>query len=83
MDAYLTQLQPVLTYASIALDECDFGTGILLGWNLLSYGIDSLNRTIGLFLTNTYNLLQREKFGRIALAHMKNRRKGRQLRMLK
>ncbi|KAJ3659486.1 hypothetical protein Zmor_011174 [Zophobas morio] len=73
---YLSDLQPVLTYANIALDECDFGTGIKLGWELLYHGIDSLNSTISQFLSNSYRLLNKEAFAKIAEAHMNKRKKG-------
>lgn len=73
---FLSDLQPVLTYASIALDECDFGTGVKLGWELLFHGIDSLNSTIAQFLGNSYRLLKRDAFAKIAEAHMCSRKKG-------
>lgn len=76
LPSYKEKLQPVLTFASIANDECDFGTSIELGWNLLSSGVDSLNQTIATFLSTSYDLLQRQAFAIIAQAHMKNRRKG-------
>jgi hypothetical protein len=72
----LSELQPVLTYANIAIDECDFGTGIKLGWELLFHGTDALNSTISRFLSNSYKLLQKEGFAKIAEAHMKRRKKG-------
>ncbi|KAJ3631165.1 hypothetical protein MTP99_012309 [Tenebrio molitor] len=72
----LSELQPVLTYANIAIDECDFGTGIKLGWELLFHGTDALNSTISRFLSNSYKLLQKEAFAKIAEAHMKRRKKG-------
>lgn len=78
----LTDLHPVLTYASIATDECDFGTGLELGLNILAHGVDSLNKTIQRYLTISYNLLKREEFAKIAEAHMKNRRKGSDLSIL-
>ncbi|CAH2002057.1 unnamed protein product [Acanthoscelides obtectus] len=81
-EKYLSDLQPVLTYASIAADECDFGTGIELGWNLICHGIDSLNSTALQYLTSNYRLLNREAFAKIAEAHMKNRRKGCKLSVL-
>lgn len=79
---YLSQLQPVFTFANIATDECDFGTGIELGWNLLAHGIDSLNSTIRDFLVTNYQLLNRETFGKIATAHMENRRQDCNLSIL-
>lgn len=78
----LTDLQPVLTFASIATDECDFGTGLELGLNILSHGVDSLNKTIQRYLTISYKLLKREEFAKIAEAHMKNRRRSCDLSIL-
>ncbi|KAG5867429.1 hypothetical protein JTB14_037676 [Gonioctena quinquepunctata] len=80
---YLSELQPVLTYASIATDECDFGTGIELGWNLISHGVEELNLTVERTLAVNNRLLKREAFARIAEAHMKKRRKGCDLSILK
>lgn len=73
---FLSELQPVFTFAIIATDECDFGTGIELGWNLLAHGIDFLNSTIKDFLVTGYRLVNREAFAKIAECHMENRRKG-------
>ncbi|CAH1159821.1 unnamed protein product [Phaedon cochleariae] len=81
-EKYLSELQPVLTYASIATDECDFGTGIELGWNIISHGVECLNFSASRFLKLNYELLKREAFGQIAVAHMKNRRKGSNLSIL-
>lgn len=79
---FLSELQPVFTFANIATDECDFGTGIELGWNLLAHGIDFLNSTIKDFLVTGYGLLNREGFAKIAECHMANRRKGCNLSIL-
>lgn len=79
---YRSELQPVFTYASIAADECDFGTGVELGWNLIAHGVDSLDATISDFLCTSYKLLNREVFAKIAEAHMKKRRQGHFLSIL-
>ncbi|KAB0799612.1 hypothetical protein PPYR_07492 [Photinus pyralis] len=72
----MSELQPVLTATSIATDECDFGTGIELGWNILAHGVDSLNSTIARFLATNYELIGRDAFAVIIRAHMKNRKRG-------
>ncbi|KAI5636631.1 zinc-finger (CX5CX6HX5H) motif domain-containing protein [Phthorimaea operculella] len=41
-DKLLSELQPVITYASIAVDECDFGTGLECGIDLFCSGLDFL-----------------------------------------
>lgn len=78
----LSELQPVLTFATIALDECDFGTGIRLGWELLFHGSDSLNSKISHYLSISYRLLAKEEFAKIAEAHMKNRKKSSELSII-
>lgn len=78
----LSELQPVITNASIALDEYDFGTGLELGLNLHFYGIACLTYTTLRFLRDSYNLLNRTAFAKIAEAHLLNRRKGCDLSIL-
>lgn len=68
----LSDLQPVLTYASIAIDECDFGTGLELGLNILAHGVKELRGTALQFLRSSYKLLKRDTFARIAEAHLSN-----------
>ncbi|XP_030766903.1 histone PARylation factor 1 [Sitophilus oryzae] len=79
---FLSDLQLVLTNASIATDECDFGTGIELGQDILAHGVETLNGTIARFLASNYRLIGREAFAKIAEAHMKNRRKGTNLSII-
>lgn len=78
----MSELQSVFTATSIATDECDFGTGIELGWNILAHGVEHLNLTIARFLSTSYQLLQRDNFGKIIQAHMGNRKKGTKLNVL-
>nr|CAD7605046.1 unnamed protein product [Timema genevievae] len=92
----LSNLQPVLTAASIATDECDFGTGLELGIDLFSYGGDVFHNTIVQYLNTAYTLLQRQEFSKIIQvlhaishldlclpqAHLKLRKKGCNLSML-
>ncbi|KAJ8973112.1 hypothetical protein NQ317_014451 [Molorchus minor] len=73
---YLSELQPVFTFANIATDECDFGTSIELGWDIIAHGVDSLDSTAMRHLATNYRLLNKEAFAKIAEAHLKNRRKG-------
>ncbi|XP_014280888.1 histone PARylation factor 1 [Halyomorpha halys] len=70
------KLQPVLTYASIANDECDFGTGLELGIDLFCFGHELFHKAVLQILTTSYNLLGRNEFSTILTAHLKNRRKG-------
>lgn len=72
----MSALQPVITAATIAIDECDFGTGLELGINLFCYGNELLDGTALRMLTSAYSVLDRHGFIEIAKAHLKNRKKG-------
>lgn len=78
----LADLQHIITATSIALDECDFGTGLEFGWDLFFFGIDSIKGTTMRFLMDSYRLLERDTFAKIAEAHLKNRSKGSNLSIL-
>ncbi|CAH0560744.1 unnamed protein product [Brassicogethes aeneus] len=78
----LSDLQPCFTFASIALDECDFGTGVELGWNIMAHGIKTLNSTALRFLKSSYELLNRNEFAKIAEVHLSNRKEGCNLSIL-
>ncbi|CAK1578677.1 unnamed protein product [Parnassius mnemosyne] len=75
-DDILSQIQPVITYASIAMDECDFGTGLEIGIDLFCSGLKELEANAVASLTSAYSLLNRDAFGKIAQVHLKHRRKG-------
>lgn len=64
-DKVLSELQPVITYASIAMDECDFGTGLEAGIALFCSGLKELETSALKNLEVAYLLLQREAFGKI------------------
>ncbi|XP_063823222.1 histone PARylation factor 1 [Ostrinia nubilalis] len=78
----LSDLQPVITYADIAVDECDFGTGLEAGIDLFCSGLKELQSRALSSLTSVYNLLNREAFSKIIQAHLKYRRKGSNLSIL-
>lgn len=59
------QLQPVITFANIANDECDFGTSLELGLDLFTYGSPLLHCTVRQLLTTAYTLLDRDQFSTI------------------
>lgn len=82
-DAYLGKLQEVITAASIATDECDFGTGLELAIALFCFGGDVFHNTIRQLAGTTYGLLGREAFTTILEAHLEDRRKGSDLSILK
>lgn len=64
-DKALSELQPVITYASIAVDECDFGTGLEAGIDLFCSGLKELHPSALSSLTSVYSLLNRDAFGKI------------------
>ena len=78
----MSDLQEVLTCASIATDECDFGTGLELGLDILCSGVEYLNGTASQFMATAYRLLKRDAFALIIEAHMKNRKKGSDLSVI-
>lgn len=75
-DTHFGKLQPIVTAANIANDECDFGTSLELGLDLFCFGGEVFHRTALHLLKTAYNLLQRNEFALIAEAHLKNRRMG-------
>ncbi|XP_059051365.1 histone PARylation factor 1 [Achroia grisella] len=81
-DKILSDLQPVITYANIAVDECDFGTGLEIGIALFCSGLKILEQNALSNLTSTYTLLKRMEFIKIIQAHIKYRRTGSNMSML-
>eukprot|EP00937_MAST-01D_sp_MAST-1D-sp2_P001129 g1129.t1 len=78
-------LDEIVTWATIANDECDFGMALHLGQNLLAHerqegrGCELLRRYAEDLLPITYMLLDRAEFGTIVEAHLKHRRTARSL----
>lgn len=64
-DNILSELQPVITYANIAVDECDFGTGLEVGIDLFCSGIKELQSSALNSLQAAYRLLKRDVFLKI------------------
>lgn len=79
---FWTQLQPVITFANIANDECDFGTSLELGLDLFCFGSPLLHRSAKQLMTTAYSLLGRHEFGKIIEAHLEDRRRGVNLSVL-
>ncbi|GFG29500.1 hypothetical protein Cfor_08468 [Coptotermes formosanus] len=65
-DAHFGKLQPIVTAANIANDECDFGTSLELGLDLFCFGGEVFHRTALHLLKTAYDLLQRNEFALIA-----------------
>lgn len=61
-DKLLSDLQPVITYASIAVDECDFGTGLEVGIALFCSGLKELQPSSLSSLSAAYSVLNRTSF---------------------
>lgn len=71
--ASMSKLEEVIRLATIAADECDFGTCLELGHDLFSSGVSTIqNKTLNM-LSLAYNLLQRPQFLKILQAHLKDR----------
>lgn len=61
----MDKLQPIINYANIACDECDFGTGLELGIDIFCDGNPDLHRVCKQLLVTVYNLLRRTQFATI------------------
>lgn len=72
----MDKLHPIINYANIACDECDFGTGLELGIDIFCDGNPELHRICKQLLVTVYNLLRRPQFATIIKAHLENRRTG-------
>nr|XP_031830117.1 histone PARylation factor 1 isoform X2 [Nomia melanderi] len=78
----LSKLEEVIRLATIAADECDFGTCLELGHDLFCSGVSSVQNKALHMLSLAYNLLQRPQFLKIAQAHLELRRKDQDLNVL-
>ncbi|KAH8326119.1 hypothetical protein KR067_001986 [Drosophila pandora] len=79
--AVLEKLQPVANAATIAVDECDFGTALEFGIDLFSSGHKELHMLASSVLVPAYSMLSRPQFIAIAKAHMEQRRRELNLSM--
>lgn len=61
----MDKLQPIISYANIASDECDFGTGFELGIDFFCDGNSDLHRISKQLLVTAYSLLRRPQFATI------------------
>ncbi|KAG6620796.1 histone PARylation factor 1 [Phytophthora cinnamomi] len=66
------RLSELVTRATIASDECDFGTGLLLGLDVFTAG-SCLEKEALQLLRVAYMLLRRANFYKIASGHCKHR----------
>ncbi|XP_065367526.1 histone PARylation factor 1-like [Calliphora vicina] len=79
--AVMDKLQPIATAATIAVDECDFGTALELGIDLFCSGYTQLHSLIHSLLVPAYSLLKRPQFIAISKAHLDSRVKALSLSM--
>ncbi|XP_055596519.1 histone PARylation factor 1-like [Uranotaenia lowii] len=77
-----TALQPIITGAFIAVDECDFGTALELAIDLFCHGTSNLHDIMKPLFVTAYSQLQRPGFIAIIKSHLDNRRKGIDLDLL-
>ncbi|EZA60563.1 histone PARylation factor 1 [Ooceraea biroi] len=80
--APLAKLDEVVRLATIAADECDFGTCLELGHDLFSNGSVHVQSRGLQMLSIAYTHLQRPQLLKILEAHLKNRKKGCELSAL-
>ncbi|XP_015110622.1 histone PARylation factor 1 isoform X2 [Diachasma alloeum] len=79
---YMSKIEEMVRLATIAADECDFGTPLELAHDLFSSGLSSVEKRALQMFTMSYNLLQRPVFSKIAAAHLKDRKKDCNLSVL-
>ncbi|XP_075234686.1 histone PARylation factor 1 isoform X2 [Lycorma delicatula] len=79
---HFSKLYPIITFANIANDECDFGTSLELALDLFSFGSPLLHETIKRLMTTSYELLGKSEFATIIEAHLEDRKKGSNLSIL-
>lgn len=78
----MAKLDEIMRLATIAADECDFGTCLELGHDLFSNGgVHVQSRALNM-LSIAYTHLQRPQLLKIVEAHLKNRKKGCELSVI-
>lgn len=80
MSSEYKEFQHLITLANIANDELDFGMSLELGIDIFCFGDEYFHRHIFFILSTSYLLLDREQFTTILKAHLRNRRKGSNLK---
>ncbi|XP_058463693.1 histone PARylation factor 1-like isoform X2 [Malaya genurostris] len=74
-DTVMSELQPIVTAAFIAVDECDFGTALELAVDLFCHGTISLHDVMKPLFVTAYSMLKRPQYIAIMKSHLENRRK--------
>lgn len=70
-----SRLGEIIRLATIAGDECDFGTCLELGHDLFSSGVIELHSAVLGMLKLAYSELDRGQFLKIIEAHLEDRKK--------
>jgi len=78
----IAKLDEIVRLATIAADECDFGTCLELGHDLFSNGSIHVQTRALQMLSIAYIHLQRIQLLKIFETHLKNRRKGCELSII-
>lgn len=78
----IMKLDEIIRLATIAADECDFGTCLELGHDLFSDGGIHVQSRAVQMLSIAYTHLQRPQLLRILNAHLKDRKKDCELSVI-
>ncbi|XP_067204832.1 histone PARylation factor 1-like [Linepithema humile] len=78
----ISKLDEIVRLATIAADECDFGTCLELGHDLFANGSNHVQTRALQMLSIAYTHLQRLQLLKILKAHLKNRKKGCELSII-
>lgn len=76
------KLEGIVTLATIAADESDFGTCLELGHDLFSNGGIHVQPFVLQMLSIAYTYLKRQELLKILKAHLKDRKKGCELSVI-
>lgn len=78
----MSKLDEVVRLATIAADECDFGTCLELAHDLFSSGSVHVEKTALQMFSIAYTHLNRPEFLEIIKVHLKNRKRGNDLTVI-
>lgn len=78
----ISKLDEIVRLATIAADECDFGTCLELGHDLFANGNVYVQTRALHMLSIAYTHLQRLQLLKILKAHLNNRKKGCELSII-
>ncbi|EAA15174.3 AGAP010317-PA [Anopheles gambiae str. PEST] len=78
----MRELQPIITAADLATDECDFGTVLELALDFFCSGVKSLHEVMKPLFFTGYSMVNRPQYIAIIKSHLDNRREGINLNLL-